>query len=160
MAQGKNATFSQHAAAQKKTIIYYVVLFVVALPILLAFFIGWFVPMFHLSAWFIVFAIASELLQHSVTIIPEVGDWKTKWHQFLTACSAILLIPMLLILLVAPRIGSGGKAVAATSLVLMAATLLYVRATATKGKPKNLLLLQVGYYGCFFAAILAITYLA
>lgn len=53
--QGTHKTFSQHAAAHRQAIVYYVVLFSVVLPLLLLFFLGWFVPALHVSRWFDVY---------------------------------------------------------------------------------------------------------
>ncbi len=156
--KGVHATFSQHAAVQKKTIVYYIVLFILALPPLTAFFIFWFVPTFHLSTWFIAFAVLSELFQHSVTFIPEVGGWKTKWHVFLTNCSAALLVPMLLILLASSYVTGIAKIITLLGLFSMLSITAYFQSMKLANKLKYLMLLQVGYYGAFFIAILVTAY--
>ncbi len=157
--QGIHATFSRHAAAQKKTIIYYIVLFLLALPTLLVFFITWLVPALHLSKWFIVLAVTSMVLQHAVTLIPEIGGWRSKWHGILTACSALLLIPMLFLIIIAPIGTTGSKLISVACLVVMASIVTYQLLIADKQKLRYLLFLQAGYYGAFFTAMLTVTYL-
>jgi hypothetical protein len=156
--QGINATFSQHAAAQKKTMRYYFALFFVALPLLSLFFIFWFVPTFKLPIWFTVCALASELFQHSVTCIPETGGWRTRWHVLLTNCSAALLVPLLLFILWSPHISDASKKVVIVCLAVMAAIIVYFYIMRRANKLRYLLLLQIGYYGAFFVSILTATY--
>ncbi|HET8709172.1 MAG TPA: hypothetical protein VFL85_02725, partial [Candidatus Saccharimonadales bacterium] len=158
--QGIHATFSRHAAARNLTIWYYIVLFVVALPILFVFFAFWFVPYFNLSRWFLVIVGLSEILQHIVTFIPEVGGWKSKWHGILTACSAVLLLPALLIVISSAAIGPAGKAIAAICLLVMVSIVAYQVFKPESQKPRYLLLFQAAYYGAFFAAIISVTYLS
>jgi hypothetical protein len=156
---GRHATFSKHAAAQRITIIYYIGLFALALPVLLLFFIGWFVPTFHIAYWFVVFAVASQLLQHAVTIIPETGGWRTSWHRFLTGCSALLLVPMLALVIASPAIVGFARGLALFSFSCMISIIFYQVLIANKMNPRNQLILQTGYYGAFFMALLGVTYI-
>jgi hypothetical protein len=157
--QSRHATFSNHAAAQRTTIWYYIGLFGISLPLLLIFFGWWFVPTLHLTPWFLLLALGSELLQHIVTIIPEVGGWKTTWHRWLTAGSSLLLLPMLGILLTSNVLGLPTRSVAAISLTGLVLIVFYQVLIANKAEPKNQLLFQAAYYGLFFVPIIMATYI-
>jgi len=156
--QGRHATFSGHAAAQRVTIWYYIALFGTSLPLLFIFFRWWFVPAFHLTYWFWLLTLGSELLQHTVTIIPEAGGWKTKWHRWLTAGSALFLLPVLGILIASNSLALSIRCVATFSLIGMLFIVAYQTFVADKAKPKNLLLWQTAYYGLFFIPIMIATY--
>lgn len=155
--QGKHATFSQHAAAQKFTVLYYILLFSVTLPILIAFFVGWFVPYFNVSIWFSVCIIASAITQLACTLVPEVGGRKTTYHRLLAGTSALLLLPPLAFILAADSIPAIGRYITLTSLLIMVA--IVATLAVRKNKRSYNLLLQIGYFGAFFAAILYVSYL-
>jgi len=157
---GRHATFSQHAAAQKHTVLYYIALFAASLPMLFIFFVGWFVPRFNLPSIFSICAALSITLQHAVTLIPEVGGWKTTWHRILTGFSATLLLPMVWILTSSPHIPQSARILSAIALIIMVGIMLYHVLLADKETPKNQLLLQSGYYGAFFLVVLFTTYVA
>lgn len=155
--QGKHMTFSQHAAQHRSAIIYYFLLFTLVLPPLLLFFIGWFAPIFHLAPVFAVFIILASLFQYSVTLIPEVGGWKTTYHVLGSAISGIFMLFALGILLFVATISSASRAITFTSMVVMIG-LLYIGGVNRIRHP-NLLILQASYYATFFIAILYTTYL-
>lgn len=115
-------------------------------------------PTFKLSNWFLVFVIGSELFQHIVTLIPEVGGWKTKWHGILTSCSAILLLPAMLLIATASELSAADRIVAVVGLVVMIGVAGYHLLFANKESPRHQLALQAGYYGVFFVAVLSATY--
>ena len=156
--QGRHSTFSKHAAAQPKTIIYYIVLFATALPLLTIFYVGWFKPTFQLPALFLISVILSEILQHIVTIIPEIGGWKTKWHGTLTGASALLLLPALFFLALSPRSTSLDRTITILSLAIMLCIVAYQALIVDKRNSRNQMIFQCGYYGAFFMAILFATY--
>lgn len=149
-------TFSQHAAQHRSAIIYYFLVFTVVLPLLLLFFVGWFVPTFHLSPLFSIFISIAALFQYSVVIIPEVGGWKTTYHVFGSAVSGIFMLLSLGVILFANSVGSVSKAITLVSALVMIC-ILFVGAK-NKIRHPNLLVLQASYYAAFFAAVLAMTY--
>jgi hypothetical protein len=155
--QGKHATFSAHAAAQQHTIFYYNFLFAAVLPPLVLFFIIWFVPTFHLPTSFLFFLILSSVLQYIVTIIPEVGGWRSTVHRSLAFLSAIFLLPPMVFIIFSENIGLIGRTTAFWGFIVMLtiAGLVVIRRT----KQKYLLYLQIGYFAAFFSAILAASYL-
>src|SRR5687768_4830790 len=89
--QGKHITYSQRIATSKQGIIYYILLFSLVLPLLILFFVKWFIPAFNLSPWFGFFVFASSLSQYLCTLIPEVGGRKSRYHRFFAFSSALLL---------------------------------------------------------------------
>jgi hypothetical protein len=154
--QGTHKTFSQHAAAQRRTVLYYMVLFTVALPLLLLFFVDWFAPAFRLSPWFLAFIVASAALQYAVTIIPETGGWRTTVHRFLTFWSALFLLPPLLFVLFSHAVGPAGRWVALLGLLVMAGIMGVF--AFSRGNHRYVLFLQAGYYAAFFTVVLFATY--
>lgn len=155
--QGQHKTFSQHAAEHKHTIIYYNLLFTVVLTLLVAFFVGWFSPIFHLTHWFILLIATSSIAQYAATLIPEVGILKSKYHRILAGLSAFLLPPSLAILQGSSKINLIGKEVTVVSLIVMISIIFYVIVVARK-RQKYLLIFQSGYFAAFFVAIVFAAY--
>jgi hypothetical protein len=154
--QSRHLSFSQHVALRKQSIIYYSLLFCVALPLLLLFFIGWFPPTFNLPIWFNILLITSSVTQIACTFVPEVGGWKTKYYRALAGMSGICLLPALLILF-SNRIDAFSRVFVTLGIITMLGVV--INATKNKGKPNNLLILQCLYYAAFFIPILTISYL-
>lgn len=154
--QGKHTTFSQHAAAHKHTILYYNLLFTIVLPLLLLFFIGWFVPEFSMTPWFMYFLLPATIAQYVVTVIPETGGWKTKWHRAITFISVLLLLPALVLMFVSPAFTPASKVFMLVSLLAMAGIIALL--AFRNGKHKYLLYLQAGYYAAFFMPVLLVAY--
>lgn len=155
--QGKHLTYSQHVAISKYSILYYVFLFSIFLPLVVVFFLGWFMPTFRLPNVFGVLVILSALTQFACTLIPETGGQKTRQHRLLAATSALFLLPLLLILLTQGTIPTIGKAVTLLSALSMIMTICVL--VARRGEHDYMLILQTGYFVAFFVPILFITYL-
>lgn len=153
--QNKHFSFSQHAAAQRFTIYYYILLFSLVLPLLTTFFLGWFVPHFQLPEWFSFFVVLSAATQYSVTLVPEVGGWKTRYHRHVSGLSGILLVPSLFVLLLADTVSSPSRVVTSIALAVM---LTVVAISLLHKNQKYMLPLQASYYSAFFSAIVFVTY--
>lgn len=155
--QGKHATFSQHVAPRRQSIIYYSALFCIVLPILLLFFVGWFTPTFNLPVWFNLFIVASSITQIVCTLIPETGGWKTTYHRMLAGLSATCLIPALLLIAFSNQFDGISRVLA----VLGTAAMLGIIITLIRsgGKHSHFLLLQSTYYAVFFIPVLTASYL-
>ncbi len=156
--QNNHLTFSQHAAKQRSSILYYIGLFSITLPLLLSFFIVWFIPTFDISAWFIVFLIVSSAAQYACTFIPETSGWKVKYHRLLSGISGICLIPLLIILLFTPTITMLDKFFVMGGLATIA-SVLYVVMSNKKEQYEPSYIHQTIYYLGFFVPILVISYL-
>jgi hypothetical protein len=154
--QGINKTFSQHAAAQKVTIIYYIALFLLVLPILYIFFYKYFVPHYQLSNLVLYLVAFSSLAQIACTFIPETGGMKTIIHQLFAGVSGLLLIAVIGYLMAASTISSFDKIIMGASLAIMLFILSLV--IVWKRSPLPQLLLQSVYFGVFFIAILFATF--
>ena len=155
--RGKHYTFSQHVAVHRWAAVYYSLLFLLTLPLLLLFFINWFVPALQLSGWFTVSIVASAIMQFACTLVPETGGRRTAIHQTLAGISAIFLLPCLGLLLASDSVTAAGKALTILSLLTMFGIVLGVH--RTKGKPGPFLLLQSGYFVAFFIPIMYISYI-
>ena len=154
--QGKHVTFSGHVAVARYKIVYYIVLFAAALPLLVLFFTKWFAPTFNLSVWFSVSLIISAVAQQACSLIPETGGWKTRWHAILAGISAFSLLPPLVLILMTSQIPSVGRVITFMSLLCMTSIVAMVALRKGVG---HYLTLQAAYYAAFFAPILATSYL-
>lgn len=153
---GLHMTFSQHAATNRSSKLFYSLLFLCTLPLLLVFFAGWLVPTKALPDVFVWFAVFSALFQIACTFVPEEGGRKTIIHRVLTAISGILLLPLMFILATAGTTSPFVKNTAWLGLVVMTA-LLVVALMYQRGS-RYALLLQSAYYAVFFGVILVATY--
>lgn len=153
--RSRHHTFSQHAAAHRHTILYYILLFSVVLPLLVLFFADWFVPEFRLSAWFSVCIVASAIAQYACTFVPEIGGKHTTYHQLLAGISAVLLLPSM-VLLLASSIQPAQKVLVASGLLVMVSIvgLLMLR----KEKLRNQLIFQAAYFAAFLIPVLVLSY--
>jgi hypothetical protein len=154
---GLHMTFSQHAAANRWSIIFYSSLFLVTLPLLLWFFASWFVPEKGLPAAFLWFAGIAVLFQIVCTWVPEAGGLRTIAHRTLTGISGVAMLPLVVMIAVSPNL-SGLVRATAWAVLLIMVVLLGIALKHQKGY-RWALLLQAGYYGAFFVAILVTTYL-
>jgi hypothetical protein len=154
---GLHMTFSQHAATDRWSKIYYLLLFSVTLPLLLWFFIAWLVPEKNLPAAFTWFAMVAVVFQIACAFTPEVGGRLTKIHRILTGISAFAMLPLVAMLALAPALSSFTRLVAASTLVVML-VLLTIALRHQRGHSKAMLL-QIGYYAGFFIALLVATYI-
>jgi len=151
-------TFSQRVALQKQSIIYYVCLFSIVLPLLLTFIIGWFAPSFQLSVWFSIFVIVASFLQYTATLIPEIGGWKTKVHRHISGISGVCLVPPLLILLFTDSLSPLGKVSVILGLILMLGMIVFANVTK-KERYEVSYIHQSIFYAGFFIPILVVSYL-
>lgn len=154
--QGKSLTFSQHVAMRKTSIIYYVVLFSIILPLLLIFFIGWLTPTLQLSPWFNFFVILASISQFCCALIPETGAWRTKWHQTLAGLSAICLLPALLFLISSSQVNNLSKILGMVGFLSMC-IIIYLL-IINKGKHSHLILFQSAYFIAFFIPVISASY--
>lgn len=153
--QTNHMTFSQHAAAYRRTILYYCALFTITLPLALLFFIRWFAPTFHLYQLFVDFIIISCVTQYICTLIPEVGKQKARIHQAFAGISAIALVPPLFMLLSSNYVYGPAKLVILICLIVMVIILGLVGINKQKYLGWKL---QAWYFAAFFFAILTLTY--
>lgn len=154
---GKQATFSQHVAQHRRSIIYYAMLFSIVLPILLLFFVGWFIPHFNLSIWFAILITLASIAQLMATIIPETRGWKVPFHRFISGLSGVLLIPTLALTLNSEAISMTGKVAALIGVCVMAAVIGQLMVTKKEMFTPSFVH-QSLYYAAFFVPILVISY--
>lgn len=160
--QDHSKTFSQHAAAQKASSIYYFLLFSIVLPILAVFFYGYFIPAYHLG---IVFSVAIGLAivgQFIAVAVPEVGGRKSQVHRTAAGWSAFGLFAAVISVMVElplPLYGYifGGATIA---VMLFCSTLAF--RDFLRRRPfqhRYFLWLQIVYYAMFFGFMGVVTYL-
>lgn len=155
--KSRHATFSQHIASRRLSIVYYIVLFSLVLPLLTVFFFKWFMPALDLPIWFGVLIAISSVTQYLCTLIPEIKGWKSSTHRFFAGISAILLAPALALILISEQINALDAVAAGVGVVIMLTIIAIV--LVRKGQPQNFLILQLVYFASFFIPILVISYL-
>ena len=154
---GLHMTFSGHAATSRWSKIFYALLFLFTLPMLMLFFMEWFVPTKNLPSTFLWFAAIACIFQIRCTWVPDEGGRKTVVHRILTGVSGVTLLPVVLIIATSSQLSFIVKTITWIELILMI-TLLTIALANQKGY-RFVLLLQIGYYAIFFIIILTTTYL-
>ena len=149
-------TFSQHAATNRFSKIFYSIIFMITLPMLMFFFAYWLVPTKHLPDAFLWFAAIAVLFQIICTWSPETGGRRTVIHRILTAISGFAMLPLMVILGTVTSLSMNIRYASWIGLVVML-ILMFLALRNQKGYPYALLL-QVGYYTTFFIIILVATY--
>lgn len=153
---GIHASFSQHIAGKRSSIIYYVVLFLLTLPIFQLFIYNWFIPTIHAPIYFGHIVATSCIFQIACTLVPETGGSKTRIHRLLAGASGILLIPALIILITANTLDALSTILLTTGLGTMVVVLYILK--KGDGRHPRFLVLQAAYFSAFFLPILIIAY--
>lgn len=146
-------TFSQHAATNTVSVIYYASLFAIVLPMLAVFLFFWLVPTFNISLGFTILIGLSLVCQYACTLVPEVGK-KVRHHQVLAGVSGLLLLPSLIIFTFVPHIDAIDRFIA----IICVAVMVVIITLAARHKAKYALLLQSVYFIAFFTPIVVISY--
>jgi len=94
---GFSKTFSQHVADRRSSVLYYILVFTVFLPMLAIFFYGWFIPYYQLPFIYSLTLAISLVAQYLCTFLPESGR-RVLVHQGLALISAAALLVSQLIL--------------------------------------------------------------
>lgn len=153
---GVHKTFSEHAAAQKGTVYYYIGLFLVVLTLLYLFFWKYFVPLVQPPGAFLYLVAGSSLAQIGVTLAPQTGGLQTKIHMTFAGISALLLQGILVCLLAIPAITGIDRYILIVCTFGMAA--IVAALVILKKPPLPALVTQALYFSLFFVAILFATY--
>jgi len=157
---GINRTFSQHVARHKASIIYYILLFSIILPLLLLYIFKWFIPTFNPPALFGPLLILASVSQYGCVLAPETSGRKTFIHQMLAFLAADCLLPATVLIALTPVVSSVGRVVAMLSSLLMASIIaIFVKAyVKNNGQHRYLLIIQASYFALFFITLLVATY--
>ena len=159
---GISRTFSQHVARHKASVIYYILLFSIILPLLLLYIFKWFIPTFNPPVLFGFFLILASVSQYGCVLVPETGGRKTFIHQMLAFLAADCLLPATFLISLTPAVSSAGRVVAVITSLLMATIIaIFVKAyIKNKGQHKYLLVIQASYFALFFITLIVATYTA
>lgn len=157
---GMDRTFSQHVARHRASIIYYILLFSIILPLLLSYIFNWFIPTFNPPAIFGFLLILASVSQYGCVLVPETGGRKTFIHQMLAFLAADCLLPATFLIAMTSAVSPAGRIVAMISSLFMATIIaIFVKAyTKNKGQHKYLLVIQASYFALFFITLLVATY--
>lgn len=155
---GLGSTFSQRVARDNLGIVFYCLLFLVVSPILFTFFDKWFVPYYDAPSIFLWCIGLSLLAQVACTLFPELPSRNrfVEAHRYLAGISGLLLLPALFSLLTVTNMSALKFVAVALCVLLMIAIIL--GSMHRRIRMQYALLLQIGYYALFFAAILTLTY--
>ena len=154
---GISRTFSQHVAKRTSSIVYYIFLFAITLPIFAIYFFLWFIPTFQPPLVFAVFIATALMAQMLCTFVPEIGKRRARIHQAFALLSALGLLFALGSLLFIENLSLLLKL--AVVLASTAMTWLLILLISSQAKHPKVLYIQVGYFALFFATILTIVYL-
>ncbi len=153
---GSHKTFSQHVAARRISILYYIALVALTLPLLALFLLKWFAPSLQLSVWFNICIVLALCAQFCCTLVPEIGGWRSLTHRLLAGISALLLVPALCLTLASGKISLAEDIAVTIGLIIMTVCIGFV--VVNKGRPSYFLLIQVAYFVAFLAPIMIISY--
>lgn len=137
-------TFSYHAASSRNASIFYIALFVIALPPFVYWYVNWAVPMHNLpivSGWFMT---GAALFQIAAACVPERGKYILA-HRILTGLSVASMFGVAVLLL-----ASNSDIYVGLCLAIMVIIAAY--AFSKKDEAKYQLLLQAGMYTAFFSS--------
>lgn len=142
---GLYATFSHHAASTKEATRYYIALFLVCLPPVVAWFALWLMPHLRLPVTaFITIAIA-VIVQIVAASIPERPPHVTL-HRGVTAVSLGAILATLITIWYETR-----SNMIITALMILALIIIYAGIMGDRAKYP--LLLQTGFYSIFFITL-------
>ncbi|MFZ1258097.1 MAG: hypothetical protein WAQ25_01375 [Candidatus Saccharimonas sp.] len=142
---GVHATFSQHAASTVQATRYYIALFLVCLPPIVVWFVVWLVPTLQLPIFSVVAMIVAAAAQIIATSVPERAP-NIELHRAITAVSLVAIIITTAFL----WLSTHSNMVAGCLLMML---LIVAYASTLRDRAKYPMLLQVGFYASFFAAL-------
>lgn len=146
--RGREFSFSQHAAQNRSATLYYAALFLIVMPLLVAYFVLWFQPELGAPTSFVVCIVLAAILQIACTFFPEKGRW-IGLHRWLAGLSAALLIPSLALLLLA-NVAPLSRGVIVGGIIVMLTMMVMLARDKKKRVPYAL---QLVYYAAFFIPI-------
>lgn len=149
---GLEHTFSQHAAQTRSTRIYYVLIFLLTLPVIAWTLSNPFTEYYTLPSTFSFSIWLSAVLQIVCALIPETAGLQKLLHQTLAALSAVFLATAAFVS--GLTFAKQGSALMLISFVIMVATALY---TLKRPVDAKLAIDQLIYYGSFFGAVMYLT---
>ncbi|MCA9333475.1 hypothetical protein KC963_00325 [Candidatus Saccharibacteria bacterium] len=92
----KSMSYSAHAAATRKGIIYYFVIFSLHMFLFYLFVANWFAPTFNLPTIFTAILLVAILGQFTALIVPTTGGKKTTLHDLASYLMYVMLVPLCL----------------------------------------------------------------
>lgn len=153
----KSMTLSQHAAPNKNSRLFYLLLFLITLPPFYLFITNWLVPNLSLPVIYTYVAGLAIVSQIIAAVVPDNGGLKTKIHNLGAYGMATLLIPLTGLILISSA-GIVTKSLAAIATVYLVVVWLLHFFWLEKIQP-HYLYFQSIYIAAFHAVILAATYI-
>jgi hypothetical protein len=150
-------TFSQNAARQKSTIIYYAILWLICLPPFTWFLLFPFYETLQLNGFFRIIGIIAALGMLIAALIPETVGWKAKVHRFSAFMMAWCFIPLTLLIAFSPVVSVLGKTTSFLTSFFMLFSAIYL--LKKNAEHPNLLSLQGLYIAVFQVSVLVAYYL-
>lgn len=112
-------TFSQNAARQRSSIIYYALLWLVCLPPLVWFLM---VPLYEalgLTPLFRLIAGVASISMFIAALVPETKNWKAKVHRSAALTMARCFMPLVLLISLSPVISTLAQTISIIALLFM-----------------------------------------
>lgn len=154
--QPERKSFSQLIAIRRVSIVYYILLFSIVLPLLLIFFFRWFVPHVGAPMVFLAFICVASILQYLAALIPERGG-HIAVHRKLASASALCMPAALVTLLFSARITWLEIGVLLIGIVSMLGIGLILISKKQETVPVTYVE-QAFYYGSFLIPIMLVSY--
>lgn len=120
-------TFSQNAARNNNSIIFYALLWLVCLPILAWFLLVPFYDALELNIVFLVISAIAVLGMLIAALIPETKGWKVKIHRLGAFTMAICFMPLVTLIIFSPVISTIAQIVSVFALMFMIFSAIYSR---------------------------------
>lgn len=112
-------TFSQNAARQKTTIIYYALLWLICLPPFAWFLLFPFYDGLQLNVLFRVIGTVAAAGMLIAALVPETSGWKVTIHRYAAFTMAITFMPMTLLIILSPVISTYAQFLSIVALLFM-----------------------------------------
>ncbi len=149
-------TFSQNAARNQSSIIYYGIVLAVFLAMLSIFAYGWLIPTLLLPTTFSVVFGVGVAAEAIAGLVPETTGWRKVTHITVSGVmyvATLIIVGMLYINSSTPHVA---KLTSAAAFIVMVAVILAV--VLFRQLQRYALLLQTIHLFCFFGALLVVTY--
>lgn len=150
-------TISRHAAAYRQAYLFMGIIEIIVLPMFTIFSVKWVANEFDLPFLFSLSMVVSMSALLVAAWIPDVSGWKGTVHQICAYGSALLFLPMSLMIYRSPEISTFAKWFSFVVLIYMTTCL--VGFFVTKKARKYSLYLQSLYILLFDLSILAVVYI-
>jgi hypothetical protein len=150
-------TFSQNAARERSSRIFYTVLWLFVLPMFFWFLMVPFASELQLGLVYKILVVTATLGMLVAALVPEIEGWKKPVHRFAAYTMAYTMLPVVMLIAASGQISFFARAV--TSFISIVLFIGLVISIKEKRQHKHMLVSQGSYIALFHLAILLAYYL-